>query len=88
MTQTTTQPTVQTNTFKPAQSTTQQTPSSTNPLEETLALISTMREQLTILESRLMEVGRNIKSALVEQRQKDRQFADATRKLERIRLAV
>ena len=88
MTQTTTQPTVQTNTFKPAQSTTPQTPSSTNPLEETLALISTMREQLTNLESRLMEAGRNIKSALVEQRQKDRQFADATRKLERIRLAV
>ena len=88
MTQTTTQPTVQTNTFKPAQSTTPQTSSSTNPFEDTLGIISTMREHLTIFESRLMEAVRNIKSAQVEQRQKDRQFADATRKLKRIRLAV
>ena len=63
-----------------------QTPS--NPLDETLASITAMREQLSSLESRLMEAGRKIKAALIEQRQKERQYADATRKLERIRLAV
>ena len=47
-----------------------------------------MREQLSNLESRLLEAGRKIKAALIEQRQKERQYADATRKLERIRLAV
>ncbi len=47
-----------------------------------------MREQLASLESRLLEAGRKIKAALVEQRLKERQYADATRKLERIRLAV
>ena len=60
----------------------------TNPLDETLASINAMREQLANLEARLMEAGRKIKAALIEQRQKERQYADATRKLERIRLAV
>ena len=60
----------------------------TNPLDETLANIASMREQLSNLESRLLEAGRKIKAALVEQRLKERQYADATRKLERIRLAV
>ena len=59
-----------------------------NPLDETLASITAMREQLSALETRLMEAGRKIKAALIEQRQKERQYADATRKLERIRLAV
>ena len=75
MSQTITTPTVAT-----------QTPS--NPLDETLASITAMREQLSNLESRLLEAGRKIKAALIEQRQKERQYADATRKLERIRLAV
>ena len=60
----------------------------TNPLEETLASIAAMREQLSNLEARLLEAGRKIKAALVEQRLKERQYADANRKLERIRLAV
>ena len=60
----------------------------TNPLDETLASLVSMREQLSSLESRLLEAGRKIKAALIEQRQKERQYADATRKLERIRLAV
>ena len=59
-----------------------------NPLDETLASIAAMREQLTNLENRLLEAGRKIKAALVEQRLKERQYADAVRKLEKIRLAV
>ena len=65
----------------------QQTPV-VNPLDETLANLTAMREQLACLEARLMEAGRKIKAALLEQRQKERQYAEATRKLERIRLAV
>ena len=57
-----------------------------NPLDETLAAISAMREQITRLEERLLEAGRKIKAALIEQRQKERQYADANRTLERIRL--
>lgn len=59
-----------------------------NPLDETLASLASMREQLSNLEARLMEAGRKIKAALVEQKLKERQYADANRKLERIRLAV
>ena len=59
-----------------------------NPLEETLANVAAMREQLANLEARLLEAGRKLKTALIEQKQKERQYAEATRKLERIRLAV
>lgn len=59
-----------------------------NPLDETLACIAAMREQLSALEARLLDAGRGIKAALVEQRLKERQYADAKRKLERVRLAV
>ena len=59
-----------------------------NPLEETIASVAAMREQLTSLENRLLEAGRKLKAALIEQKQKERQYAEATRKLERIRLAV
>ena len=60
----------------------------TNSLEETLASFTAMREQLNKLETRLIEAGRRIKAALLEQRQKERIYQDATRKLERIRMAV
>ena len=59
-----------------------------NPLDETLSSLVSMRETLSGLEARLLEAGRRIKAALVEQRLKERQYADANRKLERIRLAV
>lgn len=85
MTQTVTAPT--TTYSRPTQPVAQQTPVA-NPLDETLANLVAMREQLSNLEARLMEAGRKIKAALVEQRLKERQYADATRKLERIRLAV
>ena len=63
-------------------------PVQTNPLDETLASIASMREQLSNLETRLLEAGRKLKSALIEQRQKERLYAEALRKLDRIRLAV
>ena len=59
-----------------------------NPLDETLASIVAMREVLNALETRLLEAGRKIKAALIEQRQKERQYAETARKLERIRMAV
>ena len=71
----------------PIQPVAQQTPP-VNPLEETLANVAAMREQLTNLETRLLEAGRKLKAALIEQKQKERQYAEAIRKLERIRLAV
>ena len=59
-----------------------------SPLDETLANLAAMREQLANLETRLLEAGRKLKAVQLEQRQKERQYAEATRKLERIRLAV
>jgi len=81
----TTSPSVPTALAKPA---TQQPAVQSNHLDDALAYISEMREKLTAIDSRLQEVGRKIKAALVEHRFKERQYADANRKLERIRLAV
>ena len=64
MTQTVTTPT--TTYARPMQPVAQQTPVATNPLDETLANLASMREQLSNLEARLMEAGRKIKAALVE----------------------
>ena len=90
MTQTMTTPTTfrATSTFNAPAPTVNPTTAPANPLEETLSSIAAMREQLSNLESRLLEAGRKIKAALVEQKLKERQYADANRKLERIRLAV
>ena len=89
MTQVTTTPTVNSNVTNPAVPFNRVQPATPpNPLDETLANLAAMREQLSNLEARLLEAGRKIKAALVEQKLKERQYADATRKLERIRLAV
>ena len=90
MTQATTTPTTirPTATFNAPTPTVNPATAPVNPLDETLASIAAMREQLTNLENRLLEAGRKIKAALVEQRLKERQYADAVRKLEKIRLAV
>jgi hypothetical protein len=73
---------------RPVPTTAPQTQSAQNPLDETLACIAAMREQLSALEARLLDAGRGIKAALIEQRQRERLYADAKRKLERVRLAV
>ena len=75
--------------FVPSQTVPSQTAAvASSPLDETLASIVSMREQLSALETRLLEAGRKIKAALIEQRQKERQYAETARKLERIRMAV
>ena len=74
--------------FVPSQTVPVQPAVASNPLDETLASLVSMREQLGALETRLLEAGRKIKAALIEQRQKERQYAEAARKLERIRMAV
>ena len=71
-----------------AKTTMQQRAVQSNPLDDALAYISEMREQLSHIEARLLEAGRKIKSALIEQKQKERIYTNANRKLERIRLAV
>ena len=86
-TMTQTMPTPTTTYTRPVQPVVAQTPAA-NPLDETLANLAAMREQLASLEVRLMEAGRKLKAALIEQKQKEHQYAEATRKLERIRLAV
>ena len=60
----------------------------TEPLAEIAANIASMREHLDNLNARLTEAARKIREAQVIQRQRERQYADANRKLERIRLAV
>ena len=87
-TMTQTMPTPTTTYTRPVQPIVAQQTPAVNPLEETLANVAAMREQLTNLETRLLEAGRKLKAALIEQKQKERQYAEATRKLERIRLAV
>ena len=82
-----TMPTPTTTYTRPVQPVVAQTQAA-NPLDETLANLASMREQLANLEARLLEAGRKLKAAQLEQRQKERQYAEATRKLERIRLAV
>ena len=58
------------------------------PLAEIATSLASMREHLDNLNARLTEAARKIREAQVIQRQKERQYADANRKLERIRLAV
>ncbi len=81
----TTSPSVPTAFANPA---TQQPAVQSNHLDDALATIAEMREKLTAIDSRLQEAGRKIKAALVEHRLVERQYADANRKLKRIRLAV
>ena len=74
--------------FRPAATTTLTPQPPAEPLAEIAASLAAMREHLDNLSSRLNEAARKIREAQVLQRQKERQYADANRKLERIRLAV
>lgn len=74
--------------FRPAATTPLTPQQPTEPLAEIAANLAAMREHLDNLSSRLNEAARKIREAQVLQRQKERQYADANRKLERIRLAV
>lgn len=61
---------------------------SQDPAERLAALISEMRTNLTNLENQMAEAQRKLREIAVSQKAKERQYADAVRKLERIRLAV
>ena len=63
-------------------------PEQNEPLAELAANLNAMREHLDDLNARLAEAGRKIREALVLQRQKERTYQEANRKLERIRMAV
>lgn len=69
--------------MKPAMSQTIQ-----DPLSELTASIAAMREHLEFLQTRLNEAGRRIREAVIQQKQKERIYQDASRKLEKIRMAV
>ena len=61
---------------------------SQDPSERLAALISEMRTNLTTLENQMAEAQRRMRELAVSQKAKERQYADAVRKLERIRMAV
>ena len=61
---------------------------SQDPAERLAALISEMRTNLTTLENQMAEAQRRMREIAVSQKAKERQYADAVRKLERIRMAV
>ena len=61
---------------------------SQDPAERLATLLAEMRANLTTLETQLAEAQRKMREIAVSQKAKERQYADAVRKLERIRMAV
>ena len=61
---------------------------SQDPLSELQNTITSMREHLDELQARLLDAGRKLREALIQQRQKERVYQDTQKRLERIRLAV
>ena len=61
---------------------------SQDPAERLAALLSEMRTNLTTIETQMAEAQRRMREIAVSQKAKERQYADAVRKLERIRMAV
>ena len=59
-----------------------------DPLTEAAIAIAEIRSTVEALESRLQDAGRRLREAVVLQKQKERAYQDATRKLDRIRMAV
>ena len=59
-----------------------------DPLERLTELLATMRTNLAALESQMAEAQRKLREVTVTQKAKERAYQDATRKLDRIRLAV
>ena len=59
-----------------------------DPLAELTASIAAMRESLDEIRGRLLDAGRKIREAALQQRQKERVYLDAVRKLDCIRKAV
>jgi len=59
-----------------------------DPLTAASIAVADLKSTIEALESKFQDVNRRLREALVLQKQKERQYQDATRKLERIRLAV
>jgi chromosome segregation ATPase len=66
------------------------TPSTTpaDPLSDLSATIASMKEHLDELQASLVEAGRKLREATIQQKQKERTYQDTQKRLERIRLAV
>ena len=66
------------------------TPSATpsDPLSDLSATIASMRENLDNLQARLIEAGRKLRKAAIQQKQKERTYQDTQKLIEKIRLAV
>ena len=59
-----------------------------DPLAELQNSFTSMKEHLEDLQSRLLDAGRKLREAIIQQRQKERVYQDTQKRLERIRLAV
>ena len=59
-----------------------------DPLERLTALLAEMKNGIAALETQMAEAQRKLREVTVSQRAKERAYQDATRKLDRIRLAV
>ena len=59
-----------------------------DPLERLTALLAEMKNGIAALEGQMAEAQRKLREVTVSQRAKERAYQDATRKLDRIRLAV
>ncbi len=66
------------------------TPSATpsDPLSDLSATIASMKENLDNLQARLIEAGRKLRKAAIQQKQKERTYQDTQKLIEKIRLAV
>lgn len=59
-----------------------------DPLAELSASLTCMRDSLDELRARLLDAGRKIREAMLQQRQKERVYLETARKLDCIRKAV
>lgn len=71
---------------QPVETTTSTTPA--DPLSELSATIASMKEYLDELQTRLLDAGRKLREATIQQKQKERVYQDTQKRLERIRMAV
>ena len=60
----------------------------TDPLQELMNLVATMKTQLDDLQNKHLDISRKLREATQSARQKERIYQETSRKLERIRMAV
>ena len=69
------------------QSTPEKTEAEINPIEEANKYLDLIRDDIKNINEGFQLAARKLKEALLQQRQKERQYFDAVKKLERIRQA-